>query len=64
MEKKYLTKKEALKDLYFSFLNVNGDHWIFMILDFTKRQFVVFDSTSGLSKVKIDDNLARTLKII
>lgn len=63
--KNILLKKESLKDLYFSFLNVNGDHWVFIILDFSNRQFVVFDSSSSVSKVKIDDlaqNIERYLE--
>ena len=53
--KKILLKKEPLKGFYFSFLNINGDHWVFIILDFNKRKFIVFDSTPCASKVKIDD---------
>ena len=58
---KILLKKEALKDLYFSFINVNGDHWVFIVLDFTKRQFSIFDSSAGVSNVKID-GLARNIE--
>ena len=59
--KRILLKKESLKDLYFLFLNVNGDHWVFIVLGFSKR----FDSSSSVSKVKIDDlaqNIERYLK--
>ena len=59
---KILLKKEKFKDLYFSFLNVNGDHRVFIILEFNKRQFVVFDSTSSVSKVKLEE-LALNIKI-
>ena len=44
---------------------MNGDHWVFIILDFSNRQFVVFDSSSSVSKVKIDDlaqNIERYLE--
>ena len=58
---KILLKKEKFKALYFSFLNVNGDHWVFIILNFNKRKFVVFDSSPTVSNFKLE-NFAQNIK--